>query len=73
LFNNYYNDYISSVFDVRTRFVKVTANLPLSLLSGSNAIKLEDTIIVNQREYTINQVEYNLGEGKAEFELKNKL
>jgi hypothetical protein len=73
LFNNYYSDYISSVFDVRTRFVKVTANLPLSLLSGSNAIKLEDTIIVNQREYTINQVEYNLGEGKAEFELKNKL
>jgi hypothetical protein len=73
LFENYYKDYISSVFDFRTRFVKVTAHLPLSLLSGSNAIKLEDTIIVNQREYTINQVEYNLGEGKAEFELKNKL
>ena len=70
LFENYYKNYISSVFDVRTRFVKVTAYLPLQLLT---TIKLEDEIIVNQRAYRINQVEYNLGEGKAEFELKNIL
>jgi len=68
LFENYYSNYISSVFDIRTRFVKVTAYLPLQLLT---TIKLEDEIIVNQRAYRINQVEYNLGEGKAEFELKN--
>ena len=70
LFENYYKNYISSVFDIRTRFVKVTAYLPLQLLT---TIKLEDEIIVNQRAYRINQVEYNLGEGKAEFELKNIL
>lgn len=71
LFNNYYSDYISDVFDYRRRIIKVTAHLPLSLLSGSTAIKLEDEIIVNQRAYRINQVNYNIGEGKAEFELIN--
>lgn len=71
LFDNYYSDYISDVFDYRRRIIKVTAHLPLSLLSGSTAIKLEDEIIVNQRAYRINQVNYNIGEGKAEFELIN--
>ena len=71
LFQNYYSDYISDVFDFRRRIIKVTAHLPLLLLSGSTAIKLEDEIIVNQRAYRINQVTYNIGEGKAEFELIN--
>ena len=71
LFNNYYSDYISGVFDYRRRIISVTAHLSLSLLSGSTAIKLEDEIIVNQRAYRINQVNYNIGEGKAEFELIN--
>lgn len=71
LFNNYYSDYISDVFNVARRIVKVTANLPLSLLTSNTAIKLEDEIIINQRAYRINQVSYNIGEGKAEFELIN--
>jgi len=41
------------------------------LLSGSSAVKLEDEIIFNQRSYRINQVTYNIGEGKADFELIN--
>jgi hypothetical protein len=71
LFNNYYSDYISDVFDFRRRIIRVTAHLPLSLLSGSKAINLEDEIILNQRAYRINQVTYNIGEGKADFELIN--
>jgi hypothetical protein len=71
LFNNYYSDYISDVFNFRRRIIRVTAHLPLSLLSGSKAIKLEDEIILNQRAYRINQVTYNIGEGKADFELIN--
>jgi hypothetical protein len=71
LFNNYYSDYISDVFDVSRRIIRVTAHLPLSLLSGSKAIKLEDEIILNQRAYKINQVTYNIGDGKADFELIN--
>jgi hypothetical protein len=71
LFNNYYSDYISDVFDFRRRIIRVTAHLPLSLLSGSKAIKLEDEITLNQRAYRINQVTYNIGEGKADFELIN--
>jgi hypothetical protein len=71
LFENYYKDYISDVFDFRRRIIRVTAHLPLSLLSGSKAIKLEDEITLNQRAYRINQVTYNIGEGKADFELIN--
>ena len=70
LFQTYYSNYIGDLYDYRTRFIKVSAQLPLSILS---TIKLEDTIILNQREYRINQVEYSLTEGKANFELQNKI
>lgn len=70
LFETYYSNYIGDLYDYRTRFIKVSAQLPLSILS---TIKLEDTIILNQREYRINQVEYSLTEGKANFELQNKI
>jgi hypothetical protein len=70
LFQTYYSNYIEDLYDYRTRFIKVSAQLPLSILI---TIKLEDTIILNQREYRINQVEYSLTEGKANFELQNKI
>jgi hypothetical protein len=70
LFQTYYSNYVGDLYDYRTRFIKVSAQLPLSILS---AIKLEDTIILNQREYRINQVEYSLTDGKANFELQNKI
>ena len=70
LFQTYYSNYIGSLYDYRARFIKVSARLPLSILS---TIKLEDTIILNQREYTINQVDYSLTDGKADFELQNKI
>jgi hypothetical protein len=70
LFETYYRNYIGNLYDYRTRFIKVSAQLPLSILS---TIRLEDTIILNQREYRINQIEYSLTEGKANFELQNKI
>jgi len=70
LFQTYYSNYISDIYDYRTRFIKTSAQLPLSILT---TLKLEDTIIINDREYRINQVQYSLTDGKADFELQNKI
>jgi hypothetical protein len=68
LFNNYYSDYISDVFNPQTRITKVTAYLPIKILTQ---YKLEDTFIVGDRAYKINSITSDLTNGKSEIELIN--
>ena len=68
LFNDYYSDYISDVFNAQTRILKVTAYLPIKILTQ---YKPEDTFVVSDRAYKINSITTDLTSGKSEIELIN--
>jgi len=70
LFNNYYRNYISSLFSRQRRLVKITAYLPLSFLLEYS---LKDVFIVNGRLYNVNSIKTNLQDGKSEIEMYNKI
>ncbi len=69
LFENHYSDYISDVFNPKSRLTKVTAYLPLEILYK---LTLADRIIVNGNIYKINSLTTNLQTGKSNFELLNE-
>ena len=68
LFDEYYSDYIESVFNSQTRLTKVTAYLPIKILTQ---YKPEDTFVVSDRAYKINSITSDLTNGKSEIELIN--
>ena len=70
LFNGYYKNYITSVFNQKNRLTKVTAYLPLSILLNYT---LADRFIINGNSYKINSINTNLETGKSELELLNDL
>jgi hypothetical protein len=69
LFQVYYSNYVSSVFNATNRITKVTAFLPLRILYNFN---LNDTFIINSRNYLINSITTDLQSGKSSIELLNK-
>ena len=66
LFNNYHINYISSVFNQKNRLTKITAYLPLKILSKYT---LADRFIVSGKSYKINSIETDFYTGKSEIEL----
>jgi hypothetical protein len=70
LFNVYYKNYITSVFNESNRLTKLTAYLPLSILLNYT---LADRFIINGNSYKINSITTNLETGKSELELLNDL
>jgi hypothetical protein len=70
LFNVYYKNYITSVFNLSNRLTKLTAYLPLSILLNYT---LADRFIINGNSYKINSINTNLETGKSELELLNDL
>lgn len=70
LFNEFYSEYISDVFNTKNRLSKYTAYLPLKILFD---LKLNDRVIINNRRYKINSMTTNLQSGKTDFELLNDL
>jgi hypothetical protein len=70
LFNVYYRNYITSVFNLSNRLTKLTAYLPLSILLNYT---LADRFIINGNSYKINSINTNLETGKSELELLNDL
>ena len=68
LFDDYYSDYISDVFNPQSRIVKITAYLPIKILTQ---YKPEDTFVVSDRAYKINSITTDLTSGKSEIELIN--
>jgi hypothetical protein len=68
LFINYYEDYISDVFNSKRRLTKVKAYLPVSFLTNYT---LADTLVINTRSYRINSITTNLNTGDSELELLN--
>ena len=70
LYNDYYNEYITNVFDVGSRLIKVTAYLPLRILVNYN---LSDRFVISGNKYKINSIKTNLETGKSELELLNDI
>lgn len=70
LFKEYYQNYITSVFNESNRLTKLTAYLPLSILLNYT---LADRFIINGNSYKINSITTNLETGKSELELLNDL
>lgn len=70
LFEVYYKNYITSVFNPSNRISKVSAYLPLKILLNYT---LADRFIIGGHSYKINSITTNLGTGKSELELLNDL
>jgi hypothetical protein len=68
LFNNYYFDYISALFNRQRRLSKFKAQLPVSFLLNYS---LGDTILISDREYHINSITTDLTTGNSDLELLN--
>ena len=68
LFANFYQDYISDVFNTKRRLTKVKAYLPVGFLISYS---LADTLKIADRQYRINSIQTNLQTGESELELLN--
>lgn len=66
LFSNFHSNYISSVFDYRSRLLKIKAILPLNILTKYN---LNDRFIIGDTKYKINSITSNLLNNKSDLEL----
>lgn len=69
LFQNYYTNYITRLFNKRTRIFKFSAILPLKVLLN---LTLDDLIVVGTRAYTINKMSTKLQSGETSLELLNE-
>ena len=69
LFQLYYQNYITRVFNKKTRIFKFSAVLPLKVLLN---LTLDDLIVVGTRAYTINKMSTKLQSGETNFELLNE-
>lgn len=68
LYRNYYEDYITNLYNLKTRLVKLKCNLPLSILTN---LKLNDQIILRDKKYIINEMSTDLTTGEVQFTLLN--
>ena len=68
LYNTYWSDYITDLYDTSRRVFMYKAQLPLGLML---ALKLNDKLTIGERNYIINQVKLNLTTGEAQLELLN--
>ena len=70
LFQNYYNTYITNVFNTKNRLTKVKVYLTLRILLN---FTLADRFDINGKRYKINSIDTNLATGESNIELLNEL
>jgi len=68
LFEQFYKNYITEIFDPQRRITKTKAFLPLRILLN---IKLNDKILITDKLYKINNLTTNFGELSTQLELIN--
>jgi len=66
LFNNFHKNYIESIYSPYSKKIKVDAFLPPLIFSK---LKLNDTIIVDNTDYFIDEMDINITTGKVKFSL----
>ena len=70
LYQTYYSNYIGNIFNYRARLIKVSAILPISILTS---LKLNNRLIIRDKRYIINSFATDLTTGEASFELLTDL
>ena len=70
LFNNYYSNYITQMFNSKRRISKFSAYIPVNILLNYT---LADRFIINNESYKINLVNTNLKTGLSTLELLNEV
>ncbi len=68
LYSTFYSKYISSIYDVQGRTLKMKANLPVSVVLD---IEPNDTLVIKNRKFKINKIKLNVNTGAADLELIN--
>jgi len=68
LYSTYWKDYITDLYDTSRRLFVYKANLPLGIML---ALKTNDKLTIQERNYRINNVDLNLTTGEATLELLN--
>jgi hypothetical protein len=68
LYNTYWKDYITDLYDTSRRTFQYSGQLPLGVML---ALKINDKLTIGERNYIINQMKLNLSTGEAQMELLN--
>jgi len=68
LYSNHYQNYLEAIFNVKRRTFKVSAQLPIQIVTR---LQLNDIITIDQLDYRINNFKYNLLTGRTQLELIN--
>ena len=68
LFNENYLEYIQDIFNSKRRLTKLKAYLPLKIIYNLN---MNDTVVINNQGYLINNLTTNLNTGESSMELLN--
>jgi hypothetical protein len=66
LFNNYYLAYLTNLYSLKSRMLKIKMRLPYDKLIN---LKLNDRILIRDKRYIINQFTIDLTSFEADFEL----
>lgn len=66
LYTQYYQAYLDNVFNQKARLIKLSAVLPISILT---TLKLNDSIIIRDKKYIINTMTFDLTNGETSLEL----
>lgn len=70
LYAEYYEDYLTDLYNSKKRIINVSAQLPLGAMIN---LSLNDLLIFNNVKYKINSATINLTSGKAQLELLNEV
>ena len=70
LFNNYYSNYLLSIYDIQSRLISIETHLPVEVVMK---LKLNDVVIINKKRFRINSLDLNITTGAAKMELMNDL
>ena len=69
LFRNFWSNYVRDLFSKKKRIFKVSAYLPTDVLIN---YRLNDKLVIQDREYLINSIKTNLMTERSELELVNE-
>ena len=70
MFANYYSNYVTAIYDNKSRLSKFKATLPAKIITK---LKLNDRLIISGKKYKINKIKLNINTGKADLELMNEV
>ncbi|MBL4706374.1 MAG: hypothetical protein JKY54_17735 [Flavobacteriales bacterium] len=68
LYSNYWEDYVTDLYDNQRRMYNYEATLPVGIIIS---LELNDKVIIHNRKYIINNMNINLNTGKTKLVLLN--